>query len=86
MRFNVRFTPEPACEAYCRRRTPTINHALPAFIENKRYPAKPPAIGDVVNRNAVSVYQTEAVLILTGEVQGADPSALTTKQYRVRRC
>jgi hypothetical protein len=52
-----------------RARTPTINHAPPAFIENKRYPSKPPGIGDVVNRNGDSVYQTDAVLILIGEVQ-----------------
>jgi hypothetical protein len=47
-----------------------INHAPPAFIENKRYPSKPHGNSDVVNRNADSVYQTEAVLILIGEVQG----------------
>jgi hypothetical protein len=70
MRFNVRFTPELACEAYCSRRTPTINHAPPAFTENKRYPSKPHGIGDVVNPNSGSVYQTDAVLILIGEVQG----------------
>jgi hypothetical protein len=52
-----------------RARIPTINHAPSAFIENKRYPAKPPGIGDVVNRNGDSVYQTDAVLILIGEVQ-----------------
>jgi hypothetical protein len=50
-------------------RTPTINHVPAAFIENKRYRPKPRAIGDVVNRNAVSVYQTDAVLILIGRVQ-----------------
>jgi hypothetical protein len=49
---------------------PTINHASPAFIENKRYPTKPHAFDDVVNRNAVSVYQTDQVLILAGAVQG----------------
>jgi hypothetical protein len=31
---------------------------------------KPRGIGDVVNRKAVSVYQTDAVLILIGGVQG----------------
>jgi hypothetical protein len=71
------------------RRTPTINHARAAFTENKRYPAKPRGIGDVVNRRAVSVYQTEAVLILIGGVPApfrcfADEAV--TKQYRVRRC
>jgi len=69
MLFNVRFTPEPAGEVFRSRRTPVINHAPPAFTENKRYPPKPHGIGDVVNRNGDSVYQTEAVLILIGEVQ-----------------
>jgi len=69
MQFNVRFTPELICGAYCSRCTPTINHATPALIENKRYRSKPRGIGDVVNRNGASVYQTEAVLILIGEVQ-----------------
>jgi hypothetical protein len=68
------------------RRTPTVNHACPVFIENKRYPAKPRGIGDVVNRNGVSVYQTDAVLILIGGVQRRWSGAPTTKQYRVRRC
>ena len=40
------------------------------FIENKRYRIKPRRIDDVVNRNAVSVYQTDAVLVLVGGVQG----------------
>jgi hypothetical protein len=40
-------------------RTPAINHARPAFIENKRYRTKRSAIDDVVNLNAVSVYQTD---------------------------
>jgi lipoprotein-anchoring transpeptidase ErfK/SrfK len=53
------------------RCTPTINHAGAAFTENKRYPVKPLGIGDVVNRKAVSVYQTDAVLILIGGVAGA---------------
>jgi membrane peptidoglycan carboxypeptidase len=69
MRFNVRFTPE-LVEEDCRlARTPTINHASRAFIENKRYRSKPHGIRDVVNRNGDSVYQTDAVLILIGEVQ-----------------
>jgi hypothetical protein len=45
--------------ARCDRRIPTINHARAVFIENKRYRMKRRAIGDVVNRNAVSVYQTD---------------------------
>jgi hypothetical protein len=69
MRFNVRFTPELAGEASGSRRTPTINHGPPAFIENKRYRPKPPGIDDVVNRNGDSVYQTDAVLILIDGVQ-----------------
>jgi hypothetical protein len=64
-----------------------INHALLPFMENKRYRTKPAAFADVVNRNAVSVYQTDAVLNLTGGVQGRSKRALpTAKQYRVRRC
>jgi hypothetical protein len=62
------------------RCTPTINHARAAFIENKRYPAKPRGIGDVVNRKAVSVYQTDAVLILIAGVAGRWSGALRTKQ------
>jgi len=69
MRFNVRFTPELVGQTNCSRRTPTINHASRAFIENKRYRSKPHGIRDVVNRNGDSVYQTEAVLILIGGVQ-----------------
>jgi hypothetical protein len=53
-----------------RRDTPDINHAASAFIENKRYRTNPRPIDDVVNRNAASVYQTDAVLILIGDVQG----------------
>jgi hypothetical protein len=52
------------------RCTPTINHARAPFTENKRYGEKPRRIDDVVNRKAVSVYQTDAVLILVGGVQG----------------
>jgi hypothetical protein len=40
------------------------------FIENKRYRPKPLRIDDVVNRKAVSVYQTDAVLVLAVGVQG----------------
>jgi hypothetical protein len=59
MRFNAEFTREPNIERAACRRTPRINHARPAFIENKRYRTKRRAIDDVVNRNAVSVYQTD---------------------------
>jgi hypothetical protein len=41
------------------RRKPAINHVRPAFIENKRYRTKRRPVDDVVNRNAVSVYQTD---------------------------
>jgi len=51
-------------------RTPTINHAPVAFTENKRCRIKPRGIGDVVNPKAVAVYQTDAVLILIGGLQG----------------
>ena len=71
MRFNVRFTPQIPIDVRIDRCTPAINHAGAAFIENKRYPAKPRGIGDVVNRKAVCVYQTDAVLILIGGVAGA---------------
>jgi hypothetical protein len=53
-----------------RRHTPTVNHARPPFTENKRYRTIPRGIGDVVNRNVVSVYETEAVLNLIDGVQG----------------
>src|ERR1700678_1238603 len=85
-RFNMEFTPEIVLNAGVDRRTPRINHACPAFTENKRYRIKPRAIDDVVNRNADSVYQTDAVLILAGDVQRRRSGAPTTKQYRVRRC
>ena len=67
-RFNTEFTPEPVIKTCVDRRIPTINHARSAFTENKRYRAKPRAIDDVVNRNADSVYQTDAVLILVSGV------------------
>ncbi|HXQ03828.1 MAG TPA: hypothetical protein VN831_03605, partial [Bradyrhizobium sp.] len=59
------------------------NHMLPPFTENKRWRMKPRVIGDVVNPKAVSVYQTDAVLVL---IDGADRALATTKQCRVRRC
>jgi hypothetical protein len=45
-----------------------VNHALPPFTKNKRYRIKPGGFDDVVNRNADSVYQTDAVLILVSGV------------------
>jgi hypothetical protein len=71
MRFNIGFTPGTDLACAARRQTPTINHGHPPFIENKRCPTKPRAVDDVVNRNAVSVYQTDCVLILSGGVAGA---------------
>jgi hypothetical protein len=54
---------------FASRRAPTINQERRAFIQNKRCPINPPAIGDVVNRNGASVYQTDAVLICIVRVQ-----------------
>jgi lipoprotein-anchoring transpeptidase ErfK/SrfK len=82
MRFNTEFTPQIVVKAWDRGHTPTINHARPTFTENKRYPAKPCAIRDVVNRKAGSVYQTDAVLILIGEVQGRSKPALPNQQFQ----
>jgi hypothetical protein len=59
MRFNVEFTPEPGIGSVPIQCEPAINHVRPAFIENKRYRTKRGPIGDVVNRNAISVYQTD---------------------------
>jgi hypothetical protein len=90
MRFNIGFTPEIAPKPGGCGHTLTINHAHPPFTENKRCWTKPRAIGDVVNRKAVSVYQTNAVLILMvackGRLKRALHDATVTKQYRVRRC
>jgi hypothetical protein len=85
-RFNIEFTPELVVKLRIDCCTPTINHALAAFTENKRYQTKPRAFDDVVNRNDDSVYQTDAVLILAGGVQRRRCGARATKQYRVRRC
>jgi hypothetical protein len=65
---------------------PTINHAPAPFTENKRCRMKPRGIGDVVNPKAIAVYQTDAVLILIGGLQGRRSGLPMTKQYRVRRC
>jgi hypothetical protein len=62
---------EPDVTRAACRQTPAINHAREPFIENKRCRTKPSRTGDVVNRKAVSVYQTDAVLILVVDVQGA---------------
>jgi hypothetical protein len=47
-----------------RPRIPTINHAVCAFIENKRYRAKAHRPRDVVNQNGPSVYQTDQVFVV----------------------
>jgi hypothetical protein len=59
MRFNARFTPAHVVAAFRPWRIPTINHAGSAFMQNKRYRTNPRGIVDVVNRNGVSVYQTD---------------------------
>jgi hypothetical protein len=62
MRFNVEFTAETLPSRASRAKaecTPTINHGHAAFIENKRYRTKRRRTGDVVNPNAVFVYQTD---------------------------
>jgi hypothetical protein len=79
-RFNTEFTPEPIIKTCVDRRIPTINHVRSAFTENKRYRTKPRAIDDVVNRNADSVYQTDAVLILATGVQKRRSGAPKIKQ------
>jgi lipoprotein-anchoring transpeptidase ErfK/SrfK len=77
------FTPGTVVRPAPRRRTPAINHAHPPFIENKRYRMKPRQVGEVVNRKAVSVYQTDAVLILIVGVQGRlETGALEHEQYQ----
>jgi hypothetical protein len=70
MRFNIGFTPGTPVKRVSCRDIPTVNHAAAPFIENKRYRMKPRRIDDVVNRNAVFVYQTDAVLVLADGVQG----------------
>ncbi len=59
MRFNVEFTAKTLTLRVAEKRTPTINHGRAPFIENKRYRTKRARTGGVVNRNAVSVYQTD---------------------------
>jgi len=57
------------------RCTLVINHVRAAFTQNKRYRTNPRAVDDVVNRNGISVYQTDAVLILIDRVQRRRSSA-----------
>jgi hypothetical protein len=80
MRFNARFTQGTDSMMRADGHIPAINHARPAFIENKRCRAKPRGFGDVVNPKTVSVYQTDAVLILIGGVQRRFNRALADKQ------
>jgi hypothetical protein len=82
MRFNIGFTPGTATQGRSLPTHQSINHATSAFIENKRYRTDPRPIDDVVNRNAASVYQTDAVLILIGRCAGAPTGALNTNSSR----
>jgi hypothetical protein len=89
MRFNVEFTAETLGLRVAEKRTPTINHGAAPFIENKRYRTKRAPARDVVNRNAVSVYQTDQVFICIVRTRRRCSGAAgktVTKQYRVRRC
>src|SRR5258708_40194305 len=80
---------EPLAKHFAGNRTRWINHAPPAFIQNKRYRPNPRPFSGVVNRNAVSVYQTEAVLDFIHHVRrrlAAFRKTINaaTKQYRGR--
>jgi hypothetical protein len=76
----VRFTPEHRVQGKVCCRKPAINHARRAFIQNKRYRTNPGAIGDVVNRKAVSVYQTDQVFICIDRVQRRRSVAVANPQ------
>jgi len=55
-----------------------INQSARAFTQNKRYRVNPDAIGGMVNRNAVSVYQTDQVLLcIDGEQRRSSRRRLT---------
>jgi hypothetical protein len=76
----MKFTPRTHYQMRVEWRTPTINHTLAAFTENKRYRRKPRAFDDVVNRNVDSVYQTDEVFDLSWwRAKGAAFGAATTK-------
>src|SRR5712671_6837377 len=82
---------EPLAKHFAGNRTRSLNHAPHAFIQNKRYRPNPRPFSGVVNRNAVSVYQTEAVLDFIHHVRRRRSASRTmigveTKQYRVRPC
>jgi hypothetical protein len=59
----VRFTREHFGAHNAARRQIAVNHVARAFIQNKRYRTKAHGVSDVVNRNARSIYQTDAVFI-----------------------
>src|SRR5260221_5919636 len=80
---------EPLAKHFAGNRTRWINHAPPAFIQNKRYRPNPRPFSGVVNRNAVSVYQTEAAFDfihhLPRRLSAVRQNINTaTKPYRVR--
>lgn len=65
MRFNIGFTGNRARYVSDPRAIhciQAVNHAALAFIENKRCSANPRVGRDMVNQNAASVYQTDALL------------------------
>src|SRR5258708_38370541 len=82
---------EPLAKHFAGNRSRSLNHAPHAFIQNKRYRPNPRPFSGVVNRNAVSVYQTEAVLDFIHHVRRRLSAvrktiSAATKQYRVRPC
>jgi hypothetical protein len=58
--FNAKFQAELFSPRDENRRTPTVNHAAAAFIENKRCRQEHRGDADVVNPKAGFVYQTDA--------------------------
>jgi hypothetical protein len=64
MLFNITFTPAAARIAPAAHLAEGINHARPAFIQNKRCRPNPRRFAAMVNPAAVSVYQTDPLLIL----------------------
>jgi lipoprotein-anchoring transpeptidase ErfK/SrfK len=65
--------------------TPSINHARRAFIENKAYRKLPRRFGNVVNRNAGLVYQTDAYLNLVFRLSNArqrDETVQSTSMFK----
>jgi hypothetical protein len=60
----MEFTRGTAVDISRTARKPSINHALCAFIENKRYRTNQAAAADMVNRNGRPVYQTDQVFVV----------------------